>query len=144
MSASPVSDITTAASHPTEQTSEQTAAQVTSKGCSKVFILCALYRTLRGCRRELAAGGDICFPFDVSRVATWLQEAAEDCTRPQAVVLQAQLGGVDFDSADRHTYWTEPKQLNTWWKNNLERKAQFARLVKEAAYTGEDANLATR
>ena len=108
-----------AAATPQEQQALRAAAvaaaqQVTSKGCSKLFILCALHRTLQGCRQEFTRGQDICFPFEPSKVAGWLCEATEDCCTAAAAALQAELGGVAFDAADRSTHWTEPKQLNTW------------------------------
>lgn len=47
-------------------------------------------------------------------------------------------GGPIFDSSDPSTHWSEPHQLYTWWKNNVERKSKFLILQEDAMYKGLD------
>ena len=43
-----------------------------------------------------------------------------------------QQTGTPFDYSDPETYWTQSAQFLTWWKNNIERKAKFQGLIRDA------------
>ena len=99
------------------------AVAVSSRGCSKTFIVCFLSRILEYCRSLEGAPE---FPFARELVARWLETAREDCV---SEVLDIDFGGVVFQGEDPSSYWTTPHQFFTWWKNNVERKKKF-RLLK--------------
>lgn len=69
-------------------------------------------------------------------IMQWLEEAKNDTDLPPTSVL----GGTVFDSDNISTYWSDPRQLLTWWKNNVERTNKRSYYLKEATYTGNDAN----
>lgn len=100
---------------------------VSSRGCSKKFIICFLSRILEHCR-FLEDAPD--FPFSAELVAKWLELARCDCV---ADVLDIDFGGVLFEEEDPSSYWTTPHQYFTWWKNNVERRKKF-RLLKVRIY----------
>lgn len=43
-----------------------------------------------------------------------------------------------FYEQDESTYWTEPHQLFTWWKNNVERRSKFRVIQNDALYVGKE------
>jgi hypothetical protein len=53
-------------------------------------------------------------------------------------------GGPPFLVDDASTHWTEPHQLYTWWKNNVERKVKYKVLQEDATYSGPDHRRAAR
>lgn len=118
-----------------------TQHQVTSRGCSRGFILCVCYRSLHYVSKEYAKGCVINFPFDTNEVYSWLRFARTDCVD---LDFQKQLGGTHINSNDQSTYWTHPQQFFTWWKNNVERKSKHASLKKDASYFGDDIKLKAR
>jgi hypothetical protein len=71
-------------------------------------------------------------------VVGWLQEAKEDCTSPFYAEEEQYYGGTAFIYHDAGTYWTEPHQLYTWWKNNIERRSKYKVLVQDSRYVGAD------
>ena len=52
--------------------------------------------------------------------------------------FQDGLGGTFYDEANASTYWTQPQQFCTWWKNNVERKNKFQLHQRDAAYDDND------
>ena len=59
-----------------------------------------------------------------------MAEAKEDCR--QMSDLQEAVGGTPFIYESPETYWTHSAQFLTWWKNNIERKAKFQGLIRDA------------
>ena len=88
-----------------------TKLQVTSKGCSRGFILAALFRCLEYVRSEHEKGHKIQPPFPDNEISLWLEQAMSDCVDEE---FQKGLGGTNFDAQDECTYWTHPKQFATW------------------------------
>jgi hypothetical protein len=101
---------------------------VSSRGCSRIFIIFVLKEALKYCR-SLSNSPD--FPFAKSLVKTWLENAKKDCATTSQLSLQ-RLGGIEFSSTNTASYWTEPKQFFTWWKNNIERKNKFHNLQRDS------------
>jgi hypothetical protein len=90
------------------------SATVTSLGCSRGFITCVLARALEHVK-ALGPGASISFPFANADITAWMQLAAEDCLTNKE--YQLALGGTQFSIADPTTYWSNPQQFLTWWKN---------------------------
>lgn len=124
--------------------SRSSSPQITSKGCSRGFILCVLYRALDYARQRQMLGHTVQFPFCNEEIRRWLLVrqtiyciAARSSTETKAcmsfhfasVVLQAAqvdcsiseetyqigLGGTFYDESDTSTYWTQPQQFCTWY-----------------------------
>ena len=51
---------------------------------------------------------------------------------------ESYYGGPTFIENDASTHWTEPHQLYTWWKNNIERRTKFRTLQADALYAGKE------
>ena len=156
--------------------------QITSKGCSRGFILCVLFRALDFVRQQQMKGSAVQFPCSDDVINRWLsvrqvvmfliqkvppdylriahllafiatiywfiiskirimpittQAAQEDCSICDQAYEDG-LGGTFYDEADTSTYWTQPQQFCTWWKNNVERKNKFLLLQRDAAYCSND------
>lgn len=111
---------------------------VSSRGCSKAFIICFLTRILEYCR-SIDKAPD--FPFESDLVAKWLVMARRDCIMH---AIEDDFGGVVFEAEDTSSYWTATFQYFTWWKNNIERRKKFRMLKLDASYRGEDENLIKR
>ena len=89
--------------------------QVTCRGCSKAFILCALHNALVDLRANHRDNVPVSFPFKEEDIQSWLTSAREDCTSKTEIRdLQVGLGGIDFDITDSSSYWTAPRHFNTW------------------------------
>eukprot|EP01035_Chromulina_nebulosa_P020736 gene20736-26886_t len=69
----------------------------------------------------------------------WLESA-----KPTYAEEEAHYGGPPFIVNNSSTYWTEPTQLYTWWKNNIERRNKFKVLQTDAEYNGNDARKQAR
>ena len=110
-------------------------------GCSRGFILCVLYRALYTVSINFNQGMSITYPFHESDVNTWLAFAKEDCTDED---FQDSLGGTHIDVQNPSTFWNQPKQFYTWWKNNIERKKKFELLQNDILYNGSDSKLVAR
>jgi hypothetical protein len=85
--------------------------QVTSRGCSRAYLICALWRGLEHVRQAYSKGLIISFPFNDSDINGWLIEARNDCCD---LNFQMALGGVDYFPEDPSTFWTLSSQFNTW------------------------------
>ena len=72
----------------------------------------------------------VSFPFPPEDIVSWMAEAKEDCLRMPD--LQEAVGGTPFVYESPETYWTQSAQFLTWWKNNIERKAKFQGLIRDA------------
>lgn len=89
--------------------------QVTYRGCSKAFILCALHNALVDCRSKHQDGTTVSFPFAGEDIKNWLESAKRDChSKPAIQDLQVGLGGIDFEINDSSSYWTTPQHFNNW------------------------------
>ena len=49
-----------------------------------------------------------------------------------------------YVEGDSSTHWTEPSQLFTWWKNNIERKNKFKLIQTDAEYSGSELRKSAR
>lgn len=76
--------------------------------------------------------------FRREQVMDWLQEAKQACCGPSLEGDEAFYGGPHFADNDASTHWSEPHQLYTWWKNNVERRSKFKILQDDAMYCGGD------
>lgn len=114
---------------------------VTSRGCSRSFIICVCYRALYNASLKFACGQAVNFPFDEEDVKQWLVLGRFDC---EGAIFQAQLGGTAISHSDIRTFWTEPQQFFTWWKNNIERKKKHETLISDSDYRGFDLKLSQR
>lgn len=85
--------------------------QVTSRGCSRSYLICALWRGLEHVRRSFSQGEMVSFPFNDVDINVWLIEARNDCGDTN---FQMALGGVDYFPDDPSTFWTLTSQFNTW------------------------------
>lgn len=79
------------------------------------------------------------FTFKKELVNNWLLSAKQACSRPTYQAEEAYYGGPQFVSSDPSTHWSEPNQLYTWWKNNVERRSKYSVLQEDARYRGSDA-----
>lgn len=89
----------------------QTMNQVSSRGCSRAYILCVLFRALSHVRRRRSVGQPVSFPFSTSDVDKWLVDAQNDCMDQE---FQDVFGGTSFSISDPSTYWTSPTHFFTW------------------------------
>ena len=137
---------------------------ISSRGCSRVFIVLILKEALNYCQ-SLSHSPD--FPFRNNLVKMWLVKVKNDCIssspfpssssscsnfpcdsplnlnlyNPQHNHHQMKdfcfFGGTEF-SSNPSSYWTEPKQFFTWWKNNIERKNKFQNIIHDSeTFTNE-------
>jgi hypothetical protein len=49
----------------------------------------------------------------------------ELCNTVEARKEEERYGGQTFVYHDLSTHWSEPNQLYTWWKNNVERRSKY-------------------
>jgi hypothetical protein len=114
-------------------------APVSSKGCSRSFIVIFLYEALHYCR-TLSHSPD--FPFTKSLIKIWLNKAQIEChSRTISSETLSPYGGIEFKYENSSSYWTSPKQFYTWWKNNIERKNKFANLERDAEMASNEKTL---
>jgi hypothetical protein len=128
------------------------SSQVTSRGCSRSYIVCVLWHAWEHVRLVKSTGGSVTFPFKEPFVEEWLIASKEDCTK--ADFFNGIFGGTEYSEDDSTTFWTLPSHFFTWyvflcyylsfflsfffiavgfrWKNNIERKSKFAHLLKDA------------
>ncbi len=112
---------------------ERSADAVSSRGCSREFIVKCLYYCLEYVKTLDSAP---ILPFDLNLIQNWLVAAKRDCMNSSHQI--SHYGGPLFDKNDASTYWTMPIQFYTWWKNNIERKKKFKMLKADAAYDGDN------
>ena len=79
------------------------------------------------------------FTFRRDLVMSWLVESKQACCMASYPAEEAYYGGPPFVAQDPSTHWSEPHQLYTWWKNNVERRSKFKVLQDDAKYIGPDA-----
>lgn len=84
---------------------------VTSRGCSRIYVLCVLWRGLAHVKRLRAEGRSVVFPFDSFAIEEWIVAAKEDCS---TCLLGSLLGCNDFNSSDSSTYWNSAAHFLTW------------------------------
>ena len=85
--------------------------QVTSRGCSRAYVLCVLWRALDFVRRKWHEKIPVSFPFDDDDVLEWLLEAKNDAVD---IHFQTTVGMQDFNPRDEQTFWTDTKQFFLW------------------------------
>jgi hypothetical protein len=78
------------------------------------------------------------FTFKRELVMDWLIAAKQACCLPTIMAEEGYYGGPPFVDPDPSTHWSEPHQLYTWWKNNVERRSKFKVLQEDAKYKGLD------
>ncbi len=78
------------------------------------------------------------FTFKRDLVMQWLTAAKHICCRDAYAAEESYFGGPPFLEQDASTHWTEPHQLYTWWKNNVERRTKFKVLQEDSQYAGTD------
>ena len=71
-----------------------------------------------------------------SEVLVWLHEAIYDIQCQEGKELETVLGGTKMVASDPNSYMNTSQQLQTWWKNNIERNKKRASLLKDAEYFG--------
>lgn len=76
------------------------------------------------------------FTFSKDLVMEWLTNAKNACCQPTYLAEESYYGGPPFVEHDPSTHWTEPNQLYTWWKNNVERRSKFKVLQEDSQYNG--------
>ena len=109
--------------------------QVSSQGCSRVFIVKVLVSVSDFVRGKILPS---IFTFKRELVMHWLKTAKDKCCSPDYEKEERFYGGPPFVFDDASTHWTEPHQLYTWWKNNVERRSKFKVLHEDAQYCGKD------
>ena len=85
--------------------------QVTSRGCSRAYVICVLWRCLEHVRKMHAKGTAITFPFLDHDVEVWLNVARDDC---DDVNFMKMLGGIDYFPDETSTYWSIALHFFTW------------------------------
>ena len=78
------------------------------------------------------------FTFKRELVMDWLLAAKRACCQSTIVAEETYYGGPPFVHHDPSTHWSEPHQLYTWWKNNVERRSKFKVLQEDTKYKGLD------
>jgi len=109
--------------------------QVSSQGCSRVFIVKVLLKVsdyVQGKRLPSI------FTFQRELVMGWLEEAKAACSDMNYDAEEAYYGGPPFIENDLSTHWSEPHQLYTWWKNNVERRTKYKIIQDDSLYEGTD------
>ena len=87
--------------------------QVTSRGCSRAYIVCVLWRAWEYVRLLKSNDSSIAFPFADSVVVAWLTAARSDCTQATEEFL-LMFGGTEFTDDDPTSYWTISSHFFTW------------------------------
>lgn len=113
----------------------QKGYQVSSQGCSRVFIIKVLLRVSDYVRGKHLPS---IFTFRRELVMGWLNSAKEACCGPDYPGEERYYGGPQFVYDDTSTHWSEPHQLYTWWKNNVERRTKYRVIQEDAIYSGFD------
>eukprot|EP01041_Mallomonas_annulata_P003549 gene3549-7064_t len=120
----------------------RTGNQVSSQGCSRVFIVKVLRKVSEFVKGKFLPN---IFTFKKEVVTTWLEQAKEDCSCASSYAAEeVYYGGPPFMSQDPSTHWSDPNQLYTWWKNNVERRSKFRILQDDMGYVGEDSRRSAR
>ncbi len=88
--------------------------QVSSRGCSRAFVVFALYRGLEHVQRLHTLNESIQFPFAPEFINAWFVAAHKDCQEASTLAYQSTLGGTLYAEDDSTTYWTSPQQYFTW------------------------------
>jgi len=86
--------------------------QVTSRGCSRAYIICVLWHAWEYCKRLKVQNQNICFPFVDDMVEEWLSLAKEDCE--QSLDFMHFFGGTEYSAKDSTTFWSLPVHFFTW------------------------------
>lgn len=111
---------------------------VSSQGCSRVFIVKVLKAISDHVRGQHLPS---IFTFNRDIISKWLHDAKMACSpalNPDIEKEEKYYGGPVFIFEDPTTHWTEPAQLFTWWKNNVERKNKYRVLLIDSCYDGTD------
>jgi len=109
--------------------------QVSSQGCSRAFIIKVLLHIGDYVKGKILPS---IFTFKKEVIKEWLDVAKTTCGGENFDLEQQYYGGPIYDFDDPSTHWSEPHQLYTWWKNNVERKTKFKVLQQDAGYKGSE------
>ena len=93
---------------------DYSTGQVTSRGCSRVYIVFVLYRALFYVQQLRTEHMAVFFPFPTPHIESWFEMAQQDCTKSRYNEYNILLGGTVFTLDDTSTYWTNPQQFFTW------------------------------
>ncbi len=88
-------------------------SHVTSRGCSRAFIVCVLWHAWEYVRSLRHHDSPVCFPFPEEVVQEWLLLAQQDCRNPY--FHEDFFGGTAYSEYDSSTYWTQPPHFYTWY-----------------------------
>ena len=127
-----------------EGASHTPVKQVSSQGCSKVYIVKVLITISDFIKLKVNNHMPSIFTFKRDLVLKWLNDAKIACCSDTYKAEEEYYGGPIFIFDDASTHWTEPHQLYTWWKNNIERRSKFKVLTSDAHYTGNDPRKSAR
>lgn len=94
--------------------SDCSTGQVTSRGCSRAYIVFVLYRALFYVQNLRAHQLAVFFPFPTHQIESWFEMAQNDCIKSRYNKYNMLLGGTVFTRGDTSTYWTNPQQFFTW------------------------------
>ena len=104
---------------------------------SKLFIIATLKHILHECETAARQDGDHQsvppYPFEETFLRNCLNQAKTYCI--QNIHEESLYGPSKFKQDDLSTYWAEPSQYSSWWKNFIERKAAYEKLVTLAKET---------
>jgi hypothetical protein len=91
------------------------SSQVTSRGCSRSYIVCVLWHAWEYVRLVKSSGGSVTFPFQGQIVEEWLVTSKEDCAKAEC--FNGVFGGTQYSEDDSTTFWTLPSHFFTWYNH---------------------------
>ena len=99
--------------------------------CSRYFMVVTLKYLLEECRRTYQASpaefDGINHPFPNAFIMKALSFARNYCfENPELEML---YGDIKFSLLDASSYWRDGEEYQSWWKNNIERRATFNRFI---------------
>ena len=105
---------TMATAHPSSYSSPIQAKQVSSRGCSRAYVICLLWHVWEHVRLLKAQDekASIAFPLHEDVVARCLQAARKNCNDLPDFVQS--FGGTEYCDSDEATFWSLPHQFSTW------------------------------
>ncbi len=87
---------------------------VSCAGCSRVFVLCALFRTFVYCKRLFLSGTHVFFPFHAADIEQLLLQAVDDCCSEESDRLRVLVDDAHFDRTNASSHWTSAAHFETW------------------------------
>jgi len=99
--------------------SAQEGQQVSSRGCSKAFIVCVYSRIFETCHQKWQQGQALSWPFTTQELAGWLNLAKKDMVAQVEETWSETFGGCAFSINDPTSFWTSPDHFKTFHKVSL-------------------------